>query len=301
MAVGDIACLPGTPKTATTCRHDEVADTITAASPDRFVALGDLQYEFARLVDFLGPNGYDENFGALRASTLPIVGNHELLDPANDARGYFDYFYGVGVNAGPFGSRPEGWYSTTIGSWKYIALNSECAPDAANGNRMVPGGCGVGSPQYQWLQQELATSPQCTVVAFHRPRWTTGASHAPYLPMAPMWDLMADAGVDVSLSGHLHHTELFKPIAASGTGSPVVDDEGIRSFVAGSGGANLRSFGTSSGPVFAALDARNNTAMGPLKLTLRDGGYDWAMTPVPGQSFTNVGTNGSFTGTDTCR
>jgi hypothetical protein len=118
--------------------------------------------------------------------------------------------------------------------------------------------------------------------------------------MAAMWDLMAAAGVDVALSGHLHHAEIFKPIGVSGTGNPVLDPNGIRSFVWGSGGKNLRSFSSPSGPVFAALEARDNTTHGALKLVLRDGAYEWSTLPIAGQQYTNNGTTGAFSGSSTC-
>jgi hypothetical protein len=33
----------------------------------------------------------------------------------------------------------------------------------------------------------------------------------------------------------------------------------------------------------------NSTTWGVLKLTLRNSGYDWAFVPVPGQTFTDSG------------
>ena len=301
MGVGDIACQSGEPVTATTCRHADVAAAINAQGPNRFLGLGDLQYLNGSLSEFNAPGAYNATFGSLKSITLPVIGNHEQLDPAGANKGYFDYFYGSGINTGALGERGKGYYSSTIGSWKHIALNSECAPDAANGNNAVAGGCGVGSPQYIWLQNELASSPVCTMVSFHRPRWTSSASHTGYADMSAMWDLMATNGVDVAVSGHAHSSEIFKPIGVSGAGaSPTLDPQGIRSFVAGGGGASLRAFNAPSGDVFNALDARDNTTFGAVKLTLNAGGYQWGMTPIAGQSFTNAGTSGSFTGSATC-
>lgn len=301
-AVGDIACPPGSPATSTTCRHGEVAQLI-APNDGYFIPLGDLQYQSGTYAEFMGVGAYDATFGALKARTLPVVGNHEHLDPAGIMQGYFDYFYGAGVNQGSLGDRGGGYYTQTIGGWQFIALDSECAPDTANRNRPLPGGCGVGSPQYEWLESVLASSTaRCTLAAFHRPRWTTGA-HRPYAAMAPIWDLMVASGVDVTLSGHSHSSEIFQRIGASGAVNvPALDPAGIRSFVAGSGGKSLSSFPDSSSPVYTALQARDNTTFGPIRLTLHEGSFDWEYTPIPGQTFTNAGTAGAFSGNgERCR
>lgn len=293
MAAGDIACAPGSPITPSSCRQGDVGAIVTAASPARFIALGDLQYQNATISEFMGSGGYNDSFGALKPITLPVVGNHELLDGNN---GYFEYFYGPGVSSGSLGARPDGYYSQMIGSWKFIGLDSECDPGG------VTGGCGVGSPQYTWLQAQLTNSPvQCTIVAAHRPRWSTGASHGSYAGIAALWDLMAANGVDVMLAGHNHAAEIFKPIGVSGAGAvPTLSASGIRAFTVGTGGADLQNLSPSTDPLVSALDARSRTAFGPLKLVLGDNSYSWEYRPVPGMTFVNNGTSGSFSGTGTC-
>lgn len=294
MAVGDIACQSGTPVTAVTCRHGDVADLIADADPDRFLALGDLQYQDATLAQFLGAGAYDDTFGQLRATTLPVLGNHEYHVSTD---GYFDYFYGSGVATGPFGDRATGYYTANIGSWRFIGLNTECGPVG------VPGGCDVGSPQYEWLRNLLVNSPtQCTIVAAHRPRWSTGASHGSYSQLAALWDLMAANHVDIVVSAHNHATEIFKPIGVSGSGaSPNLTADGIRAFTAGGGGANLQNLSPTTDPLLTAVEARSRSAFGPLKLTLADGDYSWEYLPISGMSFTGSGTTGSFSGSESCR
>src|SRR5215216_1763278 len=51
------------------------------------------------------------------------------------------------------------------------------------------------------------------------------------------------------------------------------------------GDASLYPFGTP----LSASQARNSTAYGVLKLTLRSTGYDWQFVPVPGSTFTDSG------------
>jgi hypothetical protein len=292
LAVGDMACAPGAPVTSSTCRHGDVAALVASAAPDRFLALGDLQYQTGTLAEFLGSGSYNDTYGVLKAHTLPVLGNHEYGD---NTRGYFDYFYGAGVTSGAFGTRPDGYSATTIGAWTFIALNSEC--DAGG----VTGGCGVGSPQYQWLQSQLTNSPTaCTLVATHHPRWSTGMNHGSYPALAPMWDLMAAHGVDVVVSAHNHVSEIFRPIGASGAGAPVLAAAGIRSFTAGGGGADLQSLTPNSDPLLPAMVARNRGVFGPLKLTLNADSYSWEFLPLTGMTFTNFGTTGSFSGTGSC-
>jgi hypothetical protein len=54
------------------------------------LALGDLQYEHGEYRNFLG--AYDHSWERFKNLTRPAVGNHEYLDPAGPAAGYFRYF-----------------------------------------------------------------------------------------------------------------------------------------------------------------------------------------------------------------
>jgi hypothetical protein len=62
---------------------------------------------------------------------------------------------------------------------------------------------------------------------------------------------------------------------------------GIREFVAGTGGANLRSFRSNLTP---NSEVRNSDTHGVLVLSLRAGGYTWRFVPVAGRNFTDGGT-----------
>ncbi len=293
MAVGDIACEPGSETTTTTCRHEEVGALIADAAPDRFIALGDLQYQQGRIEDFLGEDAYDDAFGDLKPITLPLLGNHEHLDETD---GYFDYFYGEDIDSGDFGERPVGYYTSTLGSWDFIALDTDCDEDG------VIGGCEKGSQQYRWLEERLeGSTAACTIVAMHHPRWSTGAKHGSTAELADLWDLMADNAVDVAIAGHNHSSEAFKPIGRSGSGSsPVLSATGIRSFVAGAGGANFQGLTGDGDPLVSATDARDSSAFGPLELVLADGAYSWRYMPIEGMEFENDGADGSFSGDDNC-
>ncbi len=60
----------------------------------------------------------------LKRRTHPAIGNHEYALPK--ARGYFDYFDGVGRKQGRAGRRRKGWYSYDLGRWHLISLNANC-------------------------------------------------------------------------------------------------------------------------------------------------------------------------------
>ncbi len=304
LAVGDLVCVPGSVVSSSTCRHADVAAMVAAQDPDWFLPLGDIQYENGIYADFMAPTGYNGSFSEFLPRSLPIVGNHEYADPSGPGVGYFRYFDPTG--SGAFGSNPGGYYTRALSpSWRLIVVNSECSSGIENANQMLAGGCGVGSPEYTWLEGVLQSSTEkCLVAAFHRPRWSTqtaSTNPSSYPEMAPLWDLMTRYGVDLGLSGHKHASEVFAPIGESGAGDPVGSTPGMRQFVAGAGGKNLGAFDALSGAIGTLVQARDNTTFGGLRLTLKDGSYDWAFVPVAGQSFTNAGTTGSFSGTENCR
>ncbi len=83
------------------------------------------------------------------------------------------------------------------------------------------------------------------------------------------------------LNGHDHDYERFAPQTAAGAAAA----SGIREFVVGTGGAPLRPFDT----IVDNSERRSSAAFGVLRLTLRDGGYDWEFVPVAGATFTDRG------------
>ena len=161
-AVGDLVCGTGSPSNAL-CRHADVAARVASINPTALLLLGDIQYENATLADF--NRYYDPAFGAFRSITWPAAGNHEYNTAG--AKGYYDYFNGVGVQSGRAGDRSKGYYSFNVGTWHVVALNSNCS---------AIGGCGVGSAQEQWLRADLAANPAaCTLAYWHHPRFSSGS------------------------------------------------------------------------------------------------------------------------------
>ena len=121
--------------------------------------------------------------------------------------GYYGYF---GARAG---DPTEGWYSYDLGPWHVVALNSEC---------VEVGGCGVGSPMYQWLQADLAAAGTPCIAAYwhHAPRSSESGLRRGR-PISIRWSgLMVGRGVDVLLAGHAHDYERFARLDANGDPSP---------------------------------------------------------------------------------
>jgi hypothetical protein len=276
-AAGDIACDPANPAfnggagTSSQCREQSTADLIGAANPDAVLALGDNQYECAGYDAFL--QSYGPSWGRFKSMTFPVLGNHEYqssggTDCSAGATGYFRYF---GARAGQSG---KGWYSTDLGGWHLIALNSECGQ---------AGGCGAGSPQETWLRSDLrASSAQCTLAFFHRPRFGPSSSDDTDA-MGTVWSDLEEADVDVVLNGHVHAYARFQQLGASGA----PDSDGIREFIVGTGGRSHEGIGTPR----STVQALTTSEFGVLKLTLRDGAYDWAFAPATSGGFTDSGTD----------
>ena len=170
-------------------------------------------------------NAYDPTWGRLKAVTYPAPGNHEYY--SSGAPGYYGYF--VASAGGTQGGTVDPWYAADVGSWRVIALNSNCG---------AVGGAGWVSPQENWLRQELAAHPaRCTVAFWHAPRFSSGV-HGDDTTFDAFWRDLTAAGADLVLSGHDHSYERFAPMNAFGGPSP----SGMREFVSGLGGKSLTGF-----------------------------------------------------------
>jgi len=284
MAVGgDVACgtteanYNGGAGTATACHMKQTSDLVVAMAPQQVWALGDLQYNGGSLGDFTV--SYQNSWGQFKSITKPVVGNHEY--GTGGAAGYYTYFGDLASPRQSGCTRDcEGYYSfdVAVGSaqWHVAVINSECT-------RIGGGvGCAVGSPQYQWLDADLAShaTAQCTAVLTHRPRWASNSFASP--DIQPLVDVMDARGVDLLLAGHAHSYERFAPQNAAGQPDPA----GITEFAVGTGGRDSQGFGT----VVSNSQVRKNQIFGVMKLTLRPAGYDWQFVPDPATPFADSGT-----------
>jgi Calcineurin-like phosphoesterase len=191
------------------------ADLVRSLHPDAVLTLGDNQYPAGTLSEYR--SSYDHAWGAFRAITFPVAGNHDWETP--DAEGFKRYF-GVSSVRSTF----------RIGKWRLYALDATCAKD---------GGCGPGSPGDRWLEKELAShSDRCILAYWHQPRFSSGTVHGSDAALAPFWRLLIAAGADLVLNGHEHNYERFARQDADGHASAA----GMVEIVAGTGGFKEGSY-----------------------------------------------------------
>ena len=274
-AAGDIACDPGDSHfngglgTPGQCRQLRTSNLLLGLDLSRVLMLGDGQYEDGAYSKW--QISYGPSWGRLKTLTSPVPGNHEYGTPG--ASGYFDYFNGPGVQAGPAGDRSTGYYSYDIGSWHVLALNSECTK---------VGGCDANSPELRWIRADLAAHPSfCTLAYLHRPLFSSGKFATPANVRA-IWDALFQGGADLVLNGHDHIYERFAPQRPDGTNDPV---RGIRQITVGTGGQHNTAIVTVAPNSQVADDA----TLGVLRLTLRRDRYDWRYLSVPVGDFTDAG------------
>ena len=264
-AAGDVACEPsasrfdesGVVGGGRTCQMKATADLILERNPDAVLTLGDNQYQDGELSAFAA--SYGPTWGRFKAITYPVPGNHDYR--TDGASGYYGYF---GDRAG---DPAKGYYSFDLGDWHLIALNSNCDE---------VGGCGEGSAQLKWLEQDLADNAgACTLAYWHHPRFSSG-NHGSDDTYNAFWQALIDAGAELVLSGHDHSYERFAPQRADASAG----DAGVRQFVVGTGGIGFYAR-ESEEPNSEAFVAER---FGALFLTLSENGYDWSFVGTDGET-----------------
>ncbi|WP_309056737.1 discoidin domain-containing protein [Streptomyces sp.] len=250
VAAGDIAdrCTAS----SSSCAHPKTAALAQRLAPAFHVTMGDNQYDDAMLSDFRAY--YDKTWGAFKARTRPVPGNHETYDPAGPLAGYKSYF---GAIAYPQG-KPH--YSYDHGNWHFVALDSNSFDDPA---------------QIQWLKDDLArTTKGCVAAYFHHPLYSSGG-HGNDPVSRPVWRILYDAKADLVLNGHDHHYERFAPQDPDGRATA----DGIVEIVGGMGGASPYPIET----VQPHSQKRISGPYGVLKLDLTDTTYTWQFVGVDNQ------------------
>ncbi len=250
---------------------DSDGDETTAALLDQVVGeadeavvftAGDNAYEDGSAEIFA--NCYEPSWGRQKDITRPAVGSREYR--TQGAAAYFEYFGEAAGNPG------EGYYSYNFGGWHIVVVNSNCTEI---------GGCEAGSPQEQWIRQDLeAQSAACTLAYWHQPLFSSrsGGTNPEMLPIVQALD---DADADVIISGNDHFYERFLPQEPEGD----EDEDGIVQFTVGTGGRSLDEF---LGPSPNSA-TRFNESFGVLALGLYAGGYDFEYLTPPGTPFSDSG------------
>jgi hypothetical protein len=214
-------------------------------------------------------------WGRHKSRIHPAPGNHDYM--TSGAQGYVDYFTTAVA-------KPDGktYYSYDVGNWHIIALDGNCTESQV-------GGCSASNAQATWLHQDLEahSGNHCTLAYFHQPRFSSGL-HGSNSSMQPVWQLLAEHGVEMVISGHDHGYERFNPMDANG--SLLTNGKGVVQFVVGTGGASLRSFGTTA----TNSAKRIANTYGVLKLTLNSTGYAYAFTPIAGSTGSDSGSRNCY-------
>jgi hypothetical protein len=240
--------------------EDELTAQLIDKIPGTVFTAGDDAYPNGTTEDF--QKCYDPTWGRFKARTYPTPGNHEYNSPNGDP--YYAYF---GSRAGAVG---KGYYSYDLGEWHVVALNSNI--DAQ-----------TGSEQERWLKADLAAHPKaCTLAYWHHPVFSSGL-HGNNPKMKDIWQTLYDAGVDVVVNGHDHQYERFAAQNPEGKAEP---KRGIREFVVGTGGAELRELAS----LRPNSEVQNTATYGVIKFVLQPKSYSWQFIPIPGKTFTDKGT-----------
>lgn len=243
VGAGDIASCSLEGDTATANLIDGIVGTVFTA--------GDNAYDSGSDGDFR--DCYGPTWGRFKDRTRPVAGNHDW--ETKNAQGYRDYFGDAALN-----SDGDTWYSFDVGAWHIVMLDANCSK---------VGGCDADSDEGRWLAADLGAHPAtCTMAIWHQPRFSSGDRHGNDPEVDPFWRALYTAGADVVVNGHDHDYERFAPQDPDQHPDAA---RGIREFVVGTGGAELRKF---SAPV-ANSELRLAVDVGVIKFTLHPRGYDW--------------------------
>lgn len=207
---------------------------------------------------------YGPTWGRHLSRTRAVIGNQDY--DAGSAE-YFNYF---GDAAGPTN---DGYYSFAAGGWQIIVLNSNAS--------FLP--TEVGSPQEQWLREELAASDAlCTMAIFHHPRFY----HGPWGKngdVLPFWNALYEAGADVVVNAHF---QLYERHARQTPQGELDPERGIRQFTVGTGGGGGPDVLHDPWP---NTEVRDNTSFGVIVFTLEADSYTWKFVPAEAGGFTDAG------------
>jgi hypothetical protein len=200
-----------------------VAARIDKAAPHFVLHTGDMIYESGASADF------DRKFFTpyrklLRRMVIwPLLGNHDWR--TSDGQPWRDAFFTPANNP----ASKENYYSFRYGNALFVVLNS-------NGT-VTP-----GSPQYQFLDRELATpGVRWRFVAFHHTIYSSGEHGSNTSIRANLVPLFDRRRVDVVFMGHDHDYERTLPLRGDRVGAT-----GTVYVTTGGGGKELRPVGDSA-------------------------------------------------------
>jgi predicted phosphodiesterase len=236
----------------------KTARLVEAIDPDYVLTAGDNAYPDGTASDY---QRYDATWGRFKDKTYPAPGNHDYHDEAGDPPYYYTYF----ADRLPREHHGE-YYAFDVGSWRVYSLNCEIS-------------CSESSDQARWLAGDLATAGdgRHKMAYLHRPRYSCG-THGSSDEPAALWDVLLEARTDLVVAGHDHNYQRYPRMDSDGEQT----DDGIVSFVAGTGGKNFYEISGEESEEGCPLARRHvDDRFGVLRLTLGRNSFSWAMIAVP--------------------
>ena len=173
---------------------------------------------------------------------------------------------------------PHRHYSWDLGSWHLIALNTSHKASSGGVPCELGPSCAEGSPQNDWLEQDLAAVPasSCVLAYWHHPLFNSGAGSGndDHSSIQPLWADLDAAGADLIINAHEHNYQRYELMTADGIASP----SGVREFISGGGGKSLDGFLAAKDPGFQVGIEK----YGVLKLELGIASYSWEYVDITG-------------------
>jgi hypothetical protein len=326
LAAGDIATCSKDPNRSGKATADLIKQEIKDASERypgvevRILVLGDLAYNCGRTRDF---KCFDETWGQFKNLLLPVPGNHEYeakrgVPPderclkkgetakkgEEHAKPYFKYF-----EDNEFSKETEPLYSLRFpdrekGPWLLVGLNPYAGLSAAMLKALL----------------DKETSLPCVLAFSHATLYSSGRHghgqnstinlSSPLIPLhgyKTTYEALYNARASVIVAGHDHHYEQLGRANAAGVaadkGKAAMVEDGVRSFIVGTGGTQLHSEGKIGNKVkndytdaWAFREAYDLQSYGILKIELLSASYRWKFvntdpTSTTMQVITNVTSN----------
>ena len=269
-----------------------------SGNPDQANLIGRLASSGARFAlstgDIAYPGGSQANYGDLYQTganvsavfgpafwtaagasipLFPVLGNHGLnatfpliwpgASAAAGSAGRFQIDNYCCLNGTASAKYPSVWYAFDAGPARFYMLDAAWADSNLGTGSLYQNDFDYhwspASPEYQWLEHDLATHPaQVKFATFHFPLYSANATetsdaflHGP----SSLEGLLSRYGVDIAFNGHAH---IYERNNANGPG-------GLISYVTGGGGAPLEPVSKCSGLpgiVAYAIGWSNSSATG---------------------------------------
>ncbi len=259
--IGNIACNPIKNVRTDYCQIETIANQIELYNVNAMLILGGNQNLLGRYetLDFYKNNQAWKNFKGI------------IYSMPNAPKEYYAYSGKVKREL------QRGYYSFDLGTWHFIALNTNCAE---------VNGCGANSPQIRWLERDLKNnSDKCTLAYWQNPHSRLG-NYNSNDRQKTLWEVLYDNKVDIVLngSGYSHSYKRFTFQQQVGKSDSVL---GPQVFMIGTDNELFNQLTVSKkNDLLAVADTHT---FGTLFLALYETSYLWWFESVSGEKFQDLG------------